>query len=259
MRTPTRLRVTRRGDGVLAVHLAGGSRRNVIGKGTLAELRAAVGEVDDGIGCVLLTADGPDFSAGYDLAEVAAEGPEGLLAEPGAFDALRRCPVPVVAALRGNVLGGGLELALAADVRVADRSTRMALPANRLGLVYAADGLATLVEVLGPALARSIVLGGTVLTGRAAARLGLVQLAARRAVDHRAAELAAAIAAGPREAVRGNRKLLEAIVAPLRRAADVADVEKLHARSLRSRPLLEAVDRFVNRGGAAVRRTSSLP
>ena len=103
------------------------------------------------------------FSSGYDLGDLAdeafAEEAEQLVAHPftAALDALDACPVPTVAALPGHTIGGGLELALACDLRLAADGIRLGMPPAKLGLVYSHTGLRRFIEAIGgPAHARAL-------------------------------------------------------------------------------------------------------
>jgi len=120
-----------------------------------------------------------------------------------AFAALRRCPLPTVAAVFGHALGGGAELALACDLVVAAEDTRIGLPEVRLGLVPAGGGTQLLVRRVGRAAAKDLVLTGRSVDAAGAERLGLVDRVVPRAQVHAAATgLAAEIAANAPTAVR---------------------------------------------------------
>ena len=119
------------------------------GRSTIDRLESLVSIPPVGTKVVVLTAEGPDFSAGYDLREAAHGNAERLIANGLNFALLKKSRVPVIAALHGNVIGGGLELALAADVRLATPNTKLGLPAGRLGLVYSEEGVRLLVDSVG--------------------------------------------------------------------------------------------------------------
>ena len=90
------------------------------------------------------------------------------------FGALSRCPKPSVAAIHGVAFGGGLELALACDLRVADDGARLGVPEIKLGLLPGAAGTARLPRLLPPAVAKQLLLTGEPLSAADAARHGLV-------------------------------------------------------------------------------------
>ncbi len=111
---------------------------------------------------VVLTGSGRAFSAGADLSELSRDDPAAILAyyrEAGAvYEALARLPQPTLAAIGGYCLGGGLELALAADFRIAEGSAVFGLPEVALGIVPSAGGLHRLVRLVGPGRAKELIL-----------------------------------------------------------------------------------------------------
>jgi len=218
---PTEVEARHPAPDVLELRLVNGARRNVLGRHTIDRLEQLVEYAPAATAVVLLSADGPDFCAGYDLREAAAGEAAALIAHEANFAPLRRSPRPVVAALSGNVIGGGLELALAADVRIAARDTRFAVPACALGLVYSEAGTRLLVEELGESTARAMLLGGRALTAAEAFAMGLVSEVVEPAeLQARAEEVAAQIAAWSPVATAGNRQVLDTVTG--RVTADVA-------------------------------------
>jgi enoyl-CoA hydratase len=173
-------------------------------------LVAAVEEVeaDPGVGAMVVAGRGPrGFSAGADLATVArlsGEGKRRFVEE--AWRALERvaaAPVPSIAALHGHVLGGGLELALACDLRFADPGARLALPELALGSVPSFGAVQRLPALVGRARALELMLGGEALDAGAACRAGIVtRVTAAGAMLEEALARAEALARLPREAVR---------------------------------------------------------
>jgi enoyl-CoA hydratase len=140
----------------------------------IAAFRAC--EVDPGVRALVLTGNGDRaFSAGADLREEQALTSETL----GAFlesdseltDVLARLRAPVVAAVNGYCMGGGLDLALACDIRIASEDARFRAPGVRIGLVANA---ARLTKLCGPGVASDLVLTGRTFDGREAERLGVV-------------------------------------------------------------------------------------
>jgi enoyl-CoA hydratase/carnithine racemase len=206
---------------VLEVRLVNGRRRNVLGREAIVRIERLVAEAPEATRVVLLSAEGPDFCAGYDLLEAAEGDPADLIAHEDNFAPLRRSSRPIVAALSGNVIGGGLELALAADVRIAARDTRFAIPACALGLVYSEAGTRLLVEQLGESAARAMLLGGKAIGAAEALAMGLVSEVVDPAeLQGRAEALAAEIAQWSPVATAGNRQVLDTVTGRLH--ADVA-------------------------------------
>ncbi len=123
------------------------------------ELLDALADTVDGLEgrCLLLTGEGPMFSAGYDIGTFDdahfEEQAEKLVAHPfhAAIEALEKFPYPSVAALNGHAIGGGLELALCCDIRIAARGIKLGMPPAKLGLIYSHTGLEKFIEVCGVA------------------------------------------------------------------------------------------------------------
>lgn len=156
---------------------------NLITAELLGELDAALGtlEVADpgDVRAVVVTGSGERaFSAGSHVGEFeATRGPGGR--ERLAFEArvstrLAELPMPTIAAIEGNALGGGLELALGCDIRIASERARLGLPEVRLAVIPGAGGTQRLPRVVGTARARELILTGRVLTADEALAIGLV-------------------------------------------------------------------------------------
>jgi enoyl-CoA hydratase/carnithine racemase len=118
------------------------------------------------------------FSAGADVAEMAEwsllDATEEATRMHAAFDAVAAVPVPTVAAITGYALGGGCELALCCDVRVAGDNARLGMPEVRLGIIPGAGGTQRLPRLVGPARAKDLVLSGRLVAAEEALRIGLV-------------------------------------------------------------------------------------
>jgi enoyl-CoA hydratase len=149
------------------------------------------------------------FSAGSDVGEFEAQrGPEGRARhalESGVATSLAGLPMPTIAAIEGNALGGGLELALCCDIRVASERARLGLPEVRLAVTPGAGGTQRLPRVVGSARARELILTGRVLSAAEAERIGLVN-----EVVPAGAALERAMAIGEEIAERGPLAVREA-------------------------------------------------
>lgn len=150
-------------------------RRNAIDVDTrrgLAEAFALLGS-DEEVGVIVLTGTGTTFCAGVDLHEQTPQ--RGLLdlGEPVSAP-VERCPVPVVAAMNGPAVGGGFELALACDMRVASKTAWFALTELRIGSLPGSGGTQRLFDSLPPAVAWKMLLTGSRLDADDAERFGLV-------------------------------------------------------------------------------------
>lgn len=212
----TPVRVLHHSSGVTEVVLADGARRNVLGRSTISAIEAVVSAPPAGTRVLVISAEGPDFCAGYDLREAAEGDAESLIAHESNFQPLRKAGVPIIAALQGNVIGGGLELALAADVRIASPEMRMSIPANRLGLVYSMPGVQLLVDELGESMTRAMLLAGKVLDSSEAKNAGLItEVVEADALQASAIALGETMASWSPEATAGNRRVLDVVVGRL--------------------------------------------
>jgi enoyl-CoA hydratase/carnithine racemase len=210
-----RVTVERRGP-VALVWLDRPAKINAIDPALCRGLVAAVEavEADEGFGAMVIAGRGPrGFCAGADLATVArlsgAAKRRFVEAAWRALDRVAAAPVPSVAALHGHVLGGGLELALACDLRLADPGARLGLPELALGSVPSFGAVQRLPALIGRARALELLLYGTRLDAEAAQRAGLVtRVTAPGAVVEEALARAEGLARLPREAVRYLRLAL---------------------------------------------------
>ena len=170
--------------------------------------------------CLLVTATGPVFSAGYDIGnlprEQFADRAEALVAHPfhAAIDALDAYPFPSVAALNGHAIGGGLELALTCDLRVAAEEARLGMPPARLGLVYSHTGLRRFVDAIGAPRTRELFFTARNVSARTALQWGLVnEVVGADELESRAVEYAARIASHAPLSLRGNKRALRELLA----------------------------------------------
>ena len=189
---------------------------NLVTRELLTEMGAALdileGSFPGDVRAVVVTGAGDRaFSAGSHVKEFESQrGPNGRerhALESGVADRLARLPMPTIAAIEGNALGGGLELALCCDIRVASETSRLGLPEVRLAVTPGAGGTQRLPRVVGVARAKELILTGRVLTADEAERIGLVSRVvpageARAAADEIATEIAARGPVAVREAKR---------------------------------------------------------
>jgi enoyl-CoA hydratase/carnithine racemase len=152
--------------------------------------------------CVVFTGGERAFSAGADVGELRERDPASILSyyrETGAvYERVAALPQPTISAIAGYCLGGGLELALATDLRIADRSAVFGLPEVSIGIVPSSGGMHRLVRLLGVARAKEIVLLGDRFGADEAQALGLVtEVAAEGGALDRALELAERMAGLP--------------------------------------------------------------
>ena len=220
MSDPERVTVTI-ADGVADVRLTRADKHNGLDWRMFVALNEAVDEVAAAgadVNAVVLSGEGPSFCAGLDFKSFrSGEGDlagDGFARENGS-DAnyaqrvtygWRELEVPVIAALRGACLGGGLQLALAADVRIADPSTKMSVMEVRYGLVPDMGLSQTIVPLVRPDIARELAYTARVVDAEEAERIGLVTRLSEDA-DGDARALAAEIADKSPDAVRRIKRL----------------------------------------------------
>src|SRR5476649_1904733 len=129
---------------VLAVGLNRPAKRNALNDGIILAIQDCFANLPDGIGAVVIHGIGDHFSSGLDLSELtehdATEGLRHSQMWHRVFDRIQYSRVPVIAALRGAVIGGGLELACAAHIRVAESSAYFALPEGQRGIFVGGGG-----------------------------------------------------------------------------------------------------------------------
>jgi enoyl-CoA hydratase/carnithine racemase len=228
------------------------AKRNALDRPILDALAETLPRLD--ARCVLLTGAGDIFSAGYDIGDLApdrlAEEAAELVAHPfqEALEALDAVPVPVVAALNGHAIGGGLELALSCDLRVAAAGARMGMPPGRLGLVYSHTGLRRFLDAVGAARTRELFLTAKLIDALTAAGWGLVnEVVPREEVAARGVALAAEVASLAPLAQRGNKRVLREL---LDASLDERVLRELHAlreAAFRSEDFAEGVRAFVEK------------
>src|SRR5262249_22316431 len=169
--------------------------------------------------CVLLTGAGDIFSAGYDIGDLdpshLAEEAAELVAHPfqNALEALDAVPVPVVAALNGHAIGGGLELAMACDLRVAAAGARMGMPPGRLRLVYSHTGIPRVLGAVGASRTRELFLTARLIDADTALSWGLVNdVVPRDSLGARGVSMASDVASLAPLAQRGNKRVLRELL-----------------------------------------------
>jgi enoyl-CoA hydratase len=189
---------------------------NLVTGAMMESLDAALGELarDGTVRAVVLTGAGTRaFCAGSDVKEfeaLAGRVAQGkLLYEKYVYRKLAELPVPTIAAIEGDALGGGLELALCCDLRVASDRARFGMPEVRLGVIPGSGGTQRLPAVVGPARAKEMILVGELIDARRAEQIGLVNSVAPEGGALAAAmEMAARIAERGPVAVREAKRLI---------------------------------------------------
>ncbi|MCZ6695199.1 MAG: enoyl-CoA hydratase-related protein [Acidobacteria bacterium] len=167
------------GSGIAIVTLNRPRARNAIDARTIDELHAVLDHLaeSDTTRVLVLTGAGREaFAAGADIRELlkrrAGDALRGI--NSGLFLKLENFPMPTIAAIRGHALGGGLELALACDLRISGTSARFGQPEVGLGIIPAAGATLRLPRIIGMGRAREMILTGNIIDAEEAYRIGLV-------------------------------------------------------------------------------------
>jgi enoyl-CoA hydratase/carnithine racemase len=245
--------------GVARLTISNPAKRNALDHPILdaiTEMLSALASPRSTIRCLVLTGAHGMFSAGYDIGEIPdaefEERAERLIAHPftEAIEALEAFPYPTLAALSGHTIGGGLELALACDLRVAAAGIKLGMPPAKLGLVYSHMGLRRFLHAIGSSRTRELFLLGRYIDASTALAWGLVnRVAADGELESLALELAGKLAGNAPLAQRGNKQVIAAL---LNAQGDLPeDVERelieLRRASFASQDMREGIRAFAER------------
>ena len=203
-------------EGVSRLRIQNAARRGALDHELLDTLAETVRGLQ--ARCLIITGEGPVFSAGYDIGaldeETFEEAAERLVAHPfhAAIEALEAYEYPVVAQVNGHALGGGLELALTCDLRIAARGAKLGMPPAKLGLIYSHTGLKKFVEVCGVANTSELFHVGRNVDADRAERMGLVnRVVEPDELDEAVLGLAGEIAANAPLSLAGNKRIIRAL------------------------------------------------
>ncbi len=209
-------------DGVARLTIANPAKRNALDHPILDAITATVVEFSNeqsNVRCVMVTGSNGMFSAGYDIGEIPdaefEERAERLIAHPftEAIEALEAFPCPTLAALPGHTIGGGLELALACDLRIGVEGIKLGMPPAKLGLVYSHMGVRRFLDAIGAARTRELFLLGNYIDISTALNWGLVnRVAPRGEFETLALGLAEELAGNAPLAQRGNKRVIAALL-----------------------------------------------
>ena len=199
-----KLVLDRPASGVARLRIDRGARSGALDHEILDTLAETLAGLD--AGALVLTGTGKVFSAGYDIANL--EGPQ-LERDAEALEAFSR---PVVAALNGHAIGGGLELALTCDMRIAARGIKVGMPPAKLGLVYSHTGLRRFLELCGPEHTAELFYLGRTVDAERAREMGLVgRLVEPLELERVALDVATEIAANAPLSVEHNKRILRTL------------------------------------------------
>lgn len=208
-------------DRVATLTLRKPERRNAVDQAmwrAIPALAARLSE-DPAVAVIVLTGAGDCFSAGADIAEFETVfGTPAAATAAGdairlALRALSDIDKPVIAAIRGQCIGGGVSLALTADMRLATEEARFAIPPARLGLVYSHDETKRLVEAVGPANARDLLFTARMIDAQEALAMGLVnRVVAPEGFDAEVHALIETLSRNAPGSIQGAKRMIRAIL-----------------------------------------------
>jgi enoyl-CoA hydratase/carnithine racemase len=249
-----KLILDRPAEAVARLTIRNPDKRNALDHDILGAIADAMDELHDGIEnrCVIITGSDGMFSAGYDIGdipdEVFAEEAERLVAHPfsRAIEAVDRFPFPTVAAINGHALGGGLELAVTCDLRVAGAGYKLGMPPGKLGLIYSHTGIQKFLDTVGPARTRELFLTGRNISAERAEQIDLVhETVQREEVAATSVALAAEIAGNAPLSLTGNKRIIRDLLTFPRLSERVErEVIELRMSSFSSEDFREGVKAF---------------
>jgi enoyl-CoA hydratase/carnithine racemase len=254
-----KLLVDRPAEGVVRLTISNPEKRNALDQQILDAISLTLRELaSDGPAarCVIVTGANDMFSAGYEIGEINdgrfLQEAERLVAHPftEAIEALEAFPYPTLAALPGHTIGGGLELALACDLRVAAAPIKLGMPPAKLGLVYSHTGLRRFIDTIGAPRTRELFLLGNYIDTEVALAWGLVSRVVPSAeLEGIALGLASELAANAPLSQVGNKRVISALLHSEGELPEDVESELIALRraSFESRDLREGMAAFAEK------------
>ncbi len=253
---PGSLIVDRPVEGVLRLAISNPSKRNALDHAVLGAISDELAELDDDVRCVILTGEHGMFSSGYDISEIPiADFPvqaEKLVAHPfcRGLTALDAIAIPTLAVLPGSAIGGGLELAVACDLRLAGSHIKLGMPPAKLGLIYSHSGLRRFIDAIGAPRTRELFLLGRYIDAPTAGAWGLVNwVVDEDDLEATALAIASQLAANAPLSMAGNKRVLRELLQA--EGSLDPDLERellaLRASSFDSEDLIEGVSAFAEK------------
>jgi enoyl-CoA hydratase/carnithine racemase len=254
MTEPTGLRVEV-SDGLAKLVIDRVQKRNALSRAMWAEIPGLLADLaaDRRVKVLLVTGAGPDFSAGADIGDLlTGADPADPMAEIRAANlqaqtALREFPKPTVAVVRGHCIGGGLELAVNCDFRLAARGSTFGVTPARIEVVYPPAAIKVLLDLVGPSTAKYLLISGELITAEQAESKGLVdRVVAAEDLDAEAAGFAAVLVSRSQLTIRSVKESVNALL-----AGESADASKRYQETISSGELAEGVTAFLEKRPAA--------
>jgi enoyl-CoA hydratase/carnithine racemase len=203
-------------EGVARLTISNPERRGALDHEILDAMAETVRRLE--ARCLVIAGEGSMFSAGYDIGNLDEQSfeqqAEKLVAHPfhAAIEVLEAYAYPVVAQINGHAIGGGLELAVTCDIRVAARGAKLGMPPAKLGLIYSHTGLRKFLDVCGLANTNELFFVGSNVDAERAERMGLVNAVVEGdELAERVLELATEIAANAPLSLSGNKRIIRTL------------------------------------------------
>jgi enoyl-CoA hydratase/carnithine racemase len=227
-------------ENVVRLRIANPDKRGALDHEILDALADTVRDLD--AVCLVITGSGPVFSAGYDIGNFPeatfdasgddrgfSDAAEKLVAHPftAAIEAIEAYPYPVIAAINGHAIGGGLELAITCDLRIAARGVEMGMPPAKIGLIYSYTGLRRFINVCGVGNTSELFYTGRNVDADRAYEMSLVnKVVELHDLDAETLDVAKEIAVNSPLSLRGNKEVLRTL------RAHSGDLPAIEARRL---------------------------
>ena len=207
--------------------------RNALSVQLCDDIVQGLASVPDDARVVLLRGAGKVFCSGADFAAVSGPGAVDFLpAFERMLETLARFRLPTIAGIHGAALGGGLQLATVCDFRIAAEGAKLGIPSSKLGIVINYENVQRVVVLVGPAVAKEVLMTGRVYSGTGAAAAGLVtRSVSDEKLDEVVEELARAVAANAPLAVQGVKRAIQLVTDTLAdaRSTNAAKVDEIDA------------------------------
>jgi len=253
---PGSLIVDRPVAGVLRLAISNPTKRNALDHTLLGAISDELADLDGSVRCVILTGSHGMFSSGYDISDIpVADFPaqaEKLVAHPfcRGLTALGAIDVPTLAVLPGSAIGGGLELAVACDLRLASSHIKLGMPPAKLGLIYSHSGLRRFIDAVGAPRTRELFLLGRYIDALTAEAWGLVNwVVDEDDLEESALAIAMQLAHNAPLSMAGTKRVLRELLQA--EGALDPDMERellaLRASSFHSEDLIEGVSAFAEK------------
>src|SRR5947209_10143131 len=203
-------------DHVARIRISNPEKRGALDHEILDTLAELLGRLD--AHCLLLNGNGPVFSAGYDIGsfddEAFSQEAESLVAHPftEAIEAIEAYRYPAVAAINGHAIGGGLEVAVTCDIRIAARGVKLGMPPAKIGLIYSHTGLKKFIDVCGVANTNELFLLGRNVDAERGYEVGLLNWVVEPAeLEEAGLPIGAELGAYAPLSLEGNKRAIRAL------------------------------------------------